>query len=371
MSSIPLKLFLCGDVMTGRGIDQIMPNRCDPGLHEHYARSALDYVALAQQKSGAFTQSADFGYVWGDALAELERAMPDVRIINLETALTCSDDYWRGKSIHYRMHPKNVPFFKIAGIDCCVLANNHVIDWGQCGLAETIETLALAGIETTGAGRDLKAARTPATIEVAGKGRVLVFGIGDESSGIARAWAAAADRPGVNLVENLSKTTWRGIGDQVRAIKGPGDLAVISVHWGGNWGYDLSDEHIQFARALVDECGVDIVHGHSSHHAKAIEVYHGKLVLYGCGDLINDYEGISGYENFRGDLGLMYFVTVDIASGSLLRLEMTATTLRRFRANRAENADAQWIAEMLTREGARFGTRAVPTGDDRLELYWR
>jgi poly-gamma-glutamate capsule biosynthesis protein CapA/YwtB (metallophosphatase superfamily) len=60
--------------------------------------------------------------------------------------------------------------------------------------------------------------------------------------------------------------------------------------------------HRQFAHALIDEAGFDLVHGHSSHHPKAIEVHHGRIILYGCGDFITDYEGIKGYESFRDDL---------------------------------------------------------------------
>ena len=74
---------------------------------------------------------------------------------------------------------------------------------------------------------------------------------------------------------------------------------VASVHWGSNWGYDIPREQTVFAHRLIDEAGVDIIHGHSSHHVRAIEVYKDRLILYGCGDFLNDYEGISGYEEFR------------------------------------------------------------------------
>src|SRR5215469_304049 len=104
-----ITLFLCGDVMLGRGIDQIMAHPNRPHLFERYARSAKDYVSLAEAKSGPFPECVPFDYVWGDALRELERISPDARIINLETAVTCSEDAWPGKGIHYRMHPANAP----------------------------------------------------------------------------------------------------------------------------------------------------------------------------------------------------------------------------------------------------------------------
>jgi poly-gamma-glutamate capsule biosynthesis protein CapA/YwtB (metallophosphatase superfamily) len=71
---------------------------------------------------------------------------------------------------------------------------------------------------------------------------------------------------------------------------------------------------------------------------KGIEVYKGKPILYGCGDFLNDYEGISGHEAYRGDLALMYFVSMDSASGNLLRLQMTPMQIKRFRLNRAHRS---------------------------------
>jgi poly-gamma-glutamate synthesis protein (capsule biosynthesis protein) len=136
-----ITLFLCGDVMTGRGIDQVLPQPSKPQLFEPYMRSALGYVQLAEEENGPIPRPVDFSYIWGDALDTWERLRPDLRIVNLETAVTTSDEAQSGKSIHYRMHPANVPCLPAAGIDCCVLANNHVLDWGYAGLAETLDTL--------------------------------------------------------------------------------------------------------------------------------------------------------------------------------------------------------------------------------------
>src|SRR5581483_8942722 len=230
-----LTLFLCGDVMTGRGVDQVLPHPSDPRIHEDYTKDAREYVRLAARANGPIPAPVDFAWIWGDALAELERARPDARIVNLETSVTRSDGYWRGKGIHYRMHPDNVPCILAARIDCCVLANNHVLDYGHRGLVETLETLARAGVRTAGAGRSLEEAARPAVIDVPGKGRVVVFGFGTETSGIPPAWAATGERPGVNFID-LSDATVGRIRRAIRRIKRPRDVVVASIHWGGNWG---------------------------------------------------------------------------------------------------------------------------------------
>jgi poly-gamma-glutamate synthesis protein (capsule biosynthesis protein) len=366
-----ITIFLCGDVMTGRGIDQVLPHPGDPRLYEPYMKTALGYVQLAAKANGPIPGRVDFSYVWGDALDVFAWAAPDVRIVNLETAVTTSDAYWPGKQIHYRMHPANIPCLTAAQIDCCVLSNNHVLDWGYAGLVETLDTLSKVQVKTAGAGRNLAEAEAPAVLEVAGKGRVLVWGFGAETSGVPRSWTATQDQPGVNLLTDFSDTTVREIADKVQAHKQDRDIVVVSLHWGGNWGYSVPLEQQHFAHRLLNDAGVDVVHGHSSHHPKGIEVLRGKPILYGCGDLLNDYEGISGYEAFRDDLTLMYFVTMDPDTHTLQRLTMTPMQCKRLHVNHAPKAEAQWLQDMLNREARTFGTRVVTHEDNTLILQWR
>lgn len=363
-------LFVCGDVMTGRGIDQILAHPSPPRLFEPYVRSALEYVALAERANGPIPRPADFSYVWGEALAELARVRPDVRIVNLETAVTASEDAEPGKGIHYRMNPANVPCLSAAGLDCCVLANNHVLDWGRAGLAETLATLRRAGLRTAGAGAEANEAAAPAVVELPGERRVLVFAAATEDSGASARWAATAGRPGVNLLRELSARGVRAVAQRVRAHKREGDLAVMSLHWGGNWGFEIDAAQRDFARGLIEDAGIDLVHGHSAHHVKGIEVHRGKPILYGCGDFLTDYEGIAGYEAYRPELALMYFPTLDAVGGRLLRFSATPTRVRRFRVERARGADARWLRDLLSREGGKLGTRAELRSDDSLSLTW-
>jgi len=174
-------LFLCGDVMLGRGIDQILPHPGDPRLYEPAVASATTYVELAERAHGPILRSVDFAYVWGEALEALRDAAPDLRIINLETSITRSADAV-AKGINYKMDPDNAACLSAAGIDACVLANNHVLDWGRTGLLETLATLERLGVKSAGAGRDAAAAEAPAVLPVPGRGRVLVFAFGPNTN---------------------------------------------------------------------------------------------------------------------------------------------------------------------------------------------
>ena len=365
-----MTLFLCGDVMTGRGIDQILPHPSDPVIHEGYMKDARGYVEIAEKVNGPIPRSVSPDYVWGDALDELERVAPDLRIINLETSVTKSDDYWKGKEIHYRMHPENIDCITAAKIDVCSLANNHILDWGYAGLKETLETLKKAKMRGVGAAMNLKEAESPAIVEIAGKGRAIVFAFGSTTSGVPSNWAASEKRPGVNLLRDFSDDAIQRIRKRVQEVKQERDIIVVSIHWGGNWGYQVLQEEIDFAHQLIDDAGVDIIHGHSSHHVKGIEVYQDRLILYGSGDFLNDYEGIGGYEHYKDDLGLMYFASINPSTGKLVQLQMIPTQIKHFKVNRTSRDDALWLANILNREGKKFGTHVKWSRDNVLTLFW-
>lgn len=363
-----MTLFLAGDVMTGRGIDQVLPHSADPKLYEPYVKDARDYVRLAESVNGPIQKPVPCDYIWGDALEVLARLAPDVRLINLETSITHSNEPWPNKGIHYKMHPENVVCLNAADIDFCSLANNHVLDWGYPGLIETFNSLEGANIKFAGAGENLQAAEQPAILNIKGKGKIIMFSIGFSSSGIPSSWAAKKDRPGVNLLRSFSSWNVRDIKKQIDAIKQAGDIVVASVHWGSNWGYEVPERHINFAHRLIDDAGVDMVFGHSSHHPRPFEIYKDKLIVYGSGDFLNDYEGISGYEAFRDDLVLMYFASIHTESGKLAELQMVPMQIKNFKLNRVSENDVAWLQEMFNREGKVFDTRVEINEDHVLKI---
>ncbi len=350
--SSPLTVCLCGDVMTGRGIDQVLQHPGDPTLREDFVKDARDYVRFAEQAHGPIPRRVASEYVWGDALAQLDEANPALRIVNLETAVTASGDAYPDKPVLYRMHPRNVGVLTAAKIDACVLANNHVLDWSRTGLAETLATLQSAGLRTAGAGCGKRAAE-PVAIELAGGRRVLLVACATESSGVPHDWGARADRSGVRLLDDLSPATAAGVVGELAYARHPADAVIVSIHWGANWGHAIGADERAFAHALVD-CGVDVVYGHSSHHAKAFEIYRERPILYGCGDFITDYEGIGGHEVFRGDLAIAWLVT--LGERRLQRLTLLPFRVRRFRLERAPPADREWLLETLNRAGRAFGS---------------
>jgi poly-gamma-glutamate synthesis protein (capsule biosynthesis protein) len=360
-------IFLTGDVMTGRAIDQLLPHPGDPTLREAVVSDARAYIRLAEETNGSIPAPIDYAWPWGESLAIVDQFAPDIRLLNLETSITTCGEFARGKAVHYRMHPDNVGCLTAIRPGVCALANNHVLDFGYQGLGDTLRTLDSAGIRGVGAGLDAERAESPALIELPDGTRVVIASCGMGSSGIPHGWAAAGDRPGVAYVADMSDRSATAISDRVLTLKRPGDVAVVSVHWGSNWGYEVDSGQIRFAHRLIDE-GIDIVHGHSSHHPRPIEMYRGKLIMYGCGDTIDDYEGISIYEAFRHELRLLYFASVDSDSGGLAALRMVPMRMRRMRLERAPDEDAEWLRASVAEMSRRFATRIDTSTDGVLTV---
>jgi poly-gamma-glutamate capsule biosynthesis protein CapA/YwtB (metallophosphatase superfamily) len=361
-------VLLGGDVMLGRGVDQILAHPGEPALREPYVRDARRYVDLAERIHGAIPRPVDWKWPWGEALAILDDIAPDVRLVNLETTITADGEYAPGKAIHYRMHPANLSALTALEPDVCALANNHILDFGHRGLTDTVAALTRTGIQGIGAGPDLATARRPAIVASRSAGRVLIVSVATKSSGVPESWAARRDRAGVWLIRDPAE---HDAADEVVAAllarKRSSDVAVVSVHWGSNWGYAVAPSEIQFAHRLVDG-GVDIVHGHSSHHPRPIEIYRGRPILYGCGDVIDDYEGIGGHESFRSDLRLLYLASTDLASGELVSLQMIPLRVRQMRLQRAAQADAAWLCTTIEHTSRRFRTRVVARSDGLPEV---
>jgi poly-gamma-glutamate synthesis protein (capsule biosynthesis protein) len=365
-----LRLLLTGDVMLGRGIDQVMAQPVSPELFEPAVHDARVYVRLAEAVNGPIPAPVGSAWPWGEALEAMEHLSPDLRIVNLETAVTAGGSPWPGKGVHYRMHPAHLEALRVARIDACVLANNHVLDWGAAGLADTLSALDGAGLACVGAGPDRSAAQRPLALPLPGGGRVLVSAWATPCSGVPRQWAATETWGGVALLSALDESGLRRIENALERQRLPGDRVLVSLHWGSNWVPQIPDAHRRFAHALIDRGLADLVHGHSSHHPLPIEVHRGRAILYGCGDLINDYEGIRPHKSLRSDLGCLWCLTFSASDGALEGAEILPLQLRRFRLSRPDAEARRWLTGWLGESCAALGTRLREGDHGSLRVAW-
>jgi poly-gamma-glutamate synthesis protein (capsule biosynthesis protein) len=164
------------------------------------------------------------------------------------------------------------------------------------------------------------------------------------------------------VLDDLDRVAADRVIGHLLASSSPGDIRVVSIHWGSNWGYDVPRSQRTFAHRLIDG-GVHVVVGHSSHHVRPVELRGGGLVLHGCGDLVNDYEGIGGYEEFRGELRALHVATLDAGSGRVEELHLVPFRSRRLRLERATAEQTRWLARALDAACRGLGTRVEVVGD--------
>lgn len=222
--------------------------------------------------SAAPYMKPDHGYAFAATKPLLRGA--DVAIGNLETALTERENDWIDKQYRFRDPPGVADALAGAGFDLVSLANNHSMDYGPQGLADTLAALERAGVRAHGAGQDLQAAREPVIIELP-NGLRLAF-LAYSNTFPERFWATP-DSPGTafgrreHLVADVAEA--RGLSDHV----------VVSFHWGREKMQSLRGYQPMLAHAAID-AGASLVLGHHPHILQGVERYNDGLIFYSLGN---------------------------------------------------------------------------------------
>ena len=314
-ASKKVTLAFAGDTMLGRGVNE------------------------AILKHGYF-------YPWGNIIPLLQTA--DLRMVNLENTFTKSTQKVP-KVFNFKSDPKNVQSLKKAHIDIVSLANNHIKDFGNEGLLETLKTLQKAGIKSVGAGKNLKQARAPLIIKKNG----IKFGIigATDNEPI---WQATKTSLGTNYfnVHDLNQLL-----DDIKKLKKRTDIVIVSLHWGPNMRERPTQDYINSAHKMVD-AGADIIHGHSSHNFQAIETYKGKLILYDTGDLVDDYRVDPV---LRNDWSFLYFVT--ISKNGVKNVKIVPIKIDTMQVNRAIEPEKSKILNRMKSLSKAFGTTISHDGE--------
>jgi poly-gamma-glutamate capsule biosynthesis protein CapA/YwtB (metallophosphatase superfamily) len=318
MTSDPFILALGGDVMIGRLVNE-----------------AID-------RNG-------YSYPWGDLLPQITQA--DASIVNLETTLTYSNRIVP-KVFNFKATPDKVQTLTAAGITAVALANNHILDFSEEGLEETLLTLQSTGIPYTGAGLNEAEAAKPVYI------RKKDYSIGllsftDNEPG----WKAGPQKCGTNYIRIGDSKDQQKVLAAVQHLRREVDLVVVSLHWGPNMRTEPPPLFVDFARQLVKQ-GADIIHGHSAHIFQAVEVYRNKLILYDTGDLVDDYVVDSV---LRNDLSFLFLV--ELRDRDLYRLKLIPTAINHCQVNKSQNRNHTWSLNRLQQLSARHATVVTDDGE--------
>ena len=313
------RIGLTGDVMLGRLVD------------DHYSQPGTDAASI-----------------WG-TMAERLRDI-DGLIINLECALSTRGTPWTEthRPFHFRATPDwATEALTAAGVDFACLANNHLLDFREPALLDTIDALNAVDIEHAGAGKTLPAARAPALVTIGGL-EVAVVAATDNTP----EYAAGPDSPGVCHLDfdpddEVTQVAMEEMIGDARALDP--DLVVASVHGGPNMKTGPSDTLRAFHRWLAER--VDLVHGHSAHVFQGVEVVDGTPILHDCGDFVDDYRVDDA---LRNDRGFLFVADADASGVQSLRLEPIEICDRTVHA--AEERVAEWCRDTMRHRSESFGT---------------
>lgn len=197
----------------------------------------------------------------------------DITLANLEMPLTRRGREQTNKKYRFRARPEAAYALKKAGINVVTLANNHIMDYGVPGLADTLASLMRAGIESVGASGDLATAWMPLITEIKGV-RVAILGY---SYTLPEQFWAARNRPGTSPLRE------KPVMADIAAAKEQADIVIVTVHWGEEGTTRLRDYQPKFARMMID-AGADAVIGHHPHILQGIERYKRGIIFYSLGN---------------------------------------------------------------------------------------
>jgi len=288
--------------------------------------------------------------VWGDLLDQL--AALDGLFVNLECCLSTRGEPWRRtpRAFRFRADPGwAVPALERAGVDCCALANNHVLDFEERALRDTLDHLDGGTVAHAGAGRTREDAFEPAVVSVDDLD-VAFVSVTDN----APEYAATESSPGTAYVEidATDGETRAAVGESLdRARERSPDLLIASLHWGPNMVEEPPTAFRTFARWLVDE-GVDVVHGHSAHVFQGVEVYRGRPILYDTGDFVDDY---AVDDRLRNDRSFLFELSTT-ADGDLAELRLRPTEIYDYAVHEAGPSATEWSRERMRTLSAPLGT---------------
>lgn len=215
-----------------------------------------------------------YDYPYRDIAELLQK--PDFTIANLETPITARGEQQQ-KQYTYRSSPDALPAFKAAGFDVVNLANNHILDYGQDGLLDTLRALDGAKILHTGAGKNLEDAYRPVIVE---KDGIKIAFLGFSHKVPDNSWKAGVNHPGTTQLYDPKQAI-----KTIQETNEQADLVVVMAHWGEERAEKPLEEHRKMARSFID-AGADLIIGTHPHVLQGLETYQGKWIAYSLGNFL-------------------------------------------------------------------------------------
>lgn len=239
----------------------------------------------------------------------------DLAMVNLETAVT-----ERGtpepKKFHFRAPPSAYQAVAAAGVDVVTVANNHALDYGRLGLADTLDAAATARLPVVGAGPDAASAYAPWVTHVRGVS-IAVLGLSQVQE-LAASWVAKDDRPGIAMAYDTASTE-RAVA-AVQAASAKADVVVVYLHWGQEYS-QCPTAAMQALAGQLARAGATIIVGTHAHVLLGDGWLGGTFVSYGLSNFLWWYNDAGS-----NDTGVL---RVTISGPTILRTEFLPAYISR------------------------------------------
>ena len=359
-----MQIFFSGDVMLGRLVNNVLANN-------------------------------EFSYVWGDTIDIIKGS--DFSLINLECSISLRGKEWNKtfKVFHFRAHPDAINVLTSAAIDYVALANNHTLDYDVEALLDTVNLLSKNNISYSGAGKNIEEAMEPAFIKKKLKLKsskmnstynydyeannnsknTITIGVISLTDNEPQ-WEAKWNSAGINYIPITldSKKYYYRLKNCIEKVRKQSDLVIVSSHVGPHFREKPSEKYVNFAHTIL-EFGADIYWGHSNHMPQGIELYkhndNNKIILYDCGDFIDDYAIDSNYRNDLSFIFLLHFLmdknyklsNNNSNNGNILlqnsMIELIPTKISNFMVNTipVDDNDADLIIKRMAKRCSFLGTK--------------
>lgn len=248
-------------------------------------------VMLSRTVGKKMAAEDDWKYPFEKIAPTLKAA--DLAFANLECPISDAGRS-KGHLYSFRADPRVMEGLNFAGFDVLSVANNHMYDWGQPALVDTLDRLRSAGIRPVGAGRNDLEAHYPVLVNLHGV-RIAFLAYVDVPPKEA---TAGLDRPGVAWL-----APDRALAD-IRFARPLADIVIVSLHWGVEYMRKPQRSQVELAHKMID-AGADLIVGGHPHVTQPLEDYKGKYIAYSLGNFIFDQHDPPTHH------GLMLKVTLD------------------------------------------------------------
>lgn len=288
--------------------------------------------------------------IWGDTKRIFDSA--HIVIGNLETTLTlCNEttteinttqehttNEGNEGGFYFHLNSEYAGVLRDLPFDYLGIANNHILDYQETGLFQTIDTLNSLGICHSGAGKNRKEARRPCVFKIKtlsasdknltsemGVNKIAIFSASDHPEN----WKATSDSAGLYFINHDNPENALDFFQYYKSLH-PNTFIVLNFHWGANYERPAPPLWKRHLAIKLFNAGVDLILGTSPHHTEPYENINGKYVFYSLGDFIDDY---AIDPNYRNDIGGIARISIDVSSGKVKKVKIYPTIIHNSQVN--------------------------------------